>query len=59
MTANDPDIASRPEPANPSITHLAQVTLNARRLYDWARMAGIAGDQDYAIHGALRAASET
>jgi CRISPR system Cascade subunit CasE len=56
MTANDQDIASRLEPANPLNTHLAQVTLNARRLYDWARTAGIAGDQDYAIHGALRAA---
>jgi CRISPR system Cascade subunit CasE len=59
MTANDPNIATasmHAEAAGSSITYLVQVTLNARRLYDWTRMAGIAGDQDYAIHGALRAA---
>jgi CRISPR system Cascade subunit CasE len=36
--------------------NLMQITLDARSMFEWAHPKGFAGDQDYSIHAATRAA---
>src|ERR1700722_16066514 len=38
------------------MTYMVQACFDPRLLYEWARMKGISDDEDYTVHGALRAA---